>query len=377
MKRIALVTNKPTPYRIPVFERLAKMPDVTLRVIFCSEREPNRLWDLPPMEFDHVFLREHFSTKGQRYIHNNVDVLSALRRFVPDVIITTGFNPTQLYAFAYAMMIRSAHVAFTDGTLASEQSLGKLHRFVRRVVYARTGAYVSPSLGGQRLYESYRVPKERCFRSCLAIDNGRFAPDAGQEQKRFDFFFCGRIEAVKNPVFALNVAHETAKRLGRKTSILFAGSGTEENSIKSIASLQSDLVDIAFRGFAAQKELPALYQSARLFLFPTLSDPWGVVVNEACAAGLPVITSPNAGVVGELVRDDEDGFVCPLDVALWADKAAFLLSDEAAWQRHSMRSLALVAEYSYENAARGLFDACGMAVSAPAPSQGRRAVHDG
>jgi glycosyltransferase involved in cell wall biosynthesis len=367
MHRIALVTNKPTPYRIPVFNRLAQMPDVTLQVIFCTEREPNRLWDLPPMEFDHVFLRERFTTKGQRYIHNNVDVLSALRRFGPDIVVTTGFNPTQLYAFGYALATRCGHVTFTDGTFASEQSLGKLHRLVRRIVYARTGAYVSASAGGQKLYESYGLPEKRCFRSCLAIDNARFSAQAGLEQKRFDFIFSGRIEAVKNPVFALNVAHETARRLGRKTSILFAGSGSDEGNVKSIAMLQSDLVDIEFRGFAAQHELPALYQSARLFLFPTLWDPWGVVVNEACAAGLPVISSPNAGSVGELVRDGENGFVCPLEVGLWADKAASLLSDQALWQRYSMRSIALVQEYTYDIAARGLRDACQLAVSAPAP----------
>jgi glycosyltransferase involved in cell wall biosynthesis len=376
MQKIAVVTNKPTPYRIPVFDRLAQMPGVSLQVIFCSEREPNRLWDLPPMHFDHVFLREHFSTKGQRYIHNNLDVVSALRRFAPDVVITTGFNPTQLYAFAWAMMTKSAHVAFTDGTLASEQSLGKLHRLVRRMVFARTGAYVSASLGGRELYESYGIAPERCFRSCLAIDNGRFSPDAGEEPKRFDFIFCGRLETVKNPVFALNVAQETARRLGRKTSILFAGSGSEEHNIKSIATLQSEQVDIEFRGFAAQQELPGLYRSARLFLFPTLWDPWGVVVNEACAAGLPVLASPNTGVAGELVRDGENGFVCPLDVTLWAEKAAFLLSDQTAWQRHSMRSLALVREYSYDDAARGLFDACNRALSANAPPHGGRVAHD-
>jgi glycosyltransferase involved in cell wall biosynthesis len=375
MQRIALVTNKPTPYRIPVFERLAQMPDVVLQVIFCSEREPNRLWDLPPMKFDHVFLREHFSTKGQRYIHNNVDVLSALRRFAPDVVITTGFNPTQLYAFAYAVMTRAAHVTFTDGTLASENSLGKLHRLVRRIVFSRTGAYVSASHGGQKLYESYRIPHERCFQSCLAIDNDRFAPVVGHAEKRFDFIFCGRIEAVKNPMFALNVAHETARRLGRKTSILFAGSGSEENNIKSIASLESELVDIEFRGFAAQGELPALYQSARVFLFPTLWDPWGVVVNEACAAGLPVIASPNAGTAHELVRDGENGFVCELDVGIWADKAALLLSDEREWQRQSSRSMALVGEYSYDKAAQGLLDACRAAAMA-APPHGGRFAHD-
>ena len=58
MPRLALVVNEPPPYRIPVFNRLAALPGMDLRVIFCCRREPNRLWNLPRMEFNHAFLRE-------------------------------------------------------------------------------------------------------------------------------------------------------------------------------------------------------------------------------------------------------------------------------------------------------------------------------
>lgn len=69
MPRLALVVNEPPPYRIPVFNRLAALPAIDLRVIFCCRREPNRLWNLPRMEFDHVFLREA-RTHGTRSIHS-------------------------------------------------------------------------------------------------------------------------------------------------------------------------------------------------------------------------------------------------------------------------------------------------------------------
>src|SRR5947209_7444478 len=96
-----------------------------------------------------------------------------------------------------------------------------------------------------------------------------------------------------------------------------------------------DRVDTHFHGFAKQNELPALYRSARLFLFPTHADVWGVVANEACAAGLPVIVSPHAGVAGELVLDGENGFVCALDVKLWTERAASLLTNQETWTRFS------------------------------------------
>jgi glycosyltransferase involved in cell wall biosynthesis len=357
MLRIAIVTNTPPPYRVPVFQRIGRMPGIEFQAIFCSRREPNRKWDLPPLEFDHVFLRERFHEVSGRYIHNNPDVVGALHHFGPEIVITDGFNPTHLYAFLYAWGKGLVHVAMTDGTDVSEQGLSRLHKMVRRFVYARSGAFVPASAGGRRHYESYGVPVDRCFTSCLCIDNDAFAPVEGQE-KRYDFIFSGRFEAVKNPLFALGVAVETAKRLGRKTRLLIVGAGSLEESMRAAAALHEPLVEAEFHGFAAQRELPDLYRSARIFLFPTLWDPWGVVANEACAAGLPVIVSPEAGVAGELVRDGENGFVCALDTELWAQRAAMLLERPALHEDFCRRSLRLVSDYSYDNAAAGLIEAC-------------------
>jgi glycosyltransferase involved in cell wall biosynthesis len=369
MLRIAHVTNNPPPYRVPVFERLGRTRDVVFQAIFCSEREPNREWDLPPLSFDHVFLRERYIAVKGRYIHHNPDVIPALKRFAPNVVVTDGFYPTQLYAFGYALAQGAAHVPLTDGTDVSERSLSGLHKLVRRLVYARSRAFLSASDGGDRLYHGYGIPAVQCFKSTLCIDNETFNPESHEVEKQFDFMFCGRIEPVKNPLFALSVALETAKKLGRKTRLLFVGSGSLEPHVKAAAALRPDLVEAVFHGFAAQNELPALYRSARIFLFPTLYDPWGVVGNEACAAGLPVLVSPQAGISGELVLNFQNGFVCDLDVNLWAQRAASLLSREELWQHFSRRSLSLVKKYTFDNAASGFLAACRFAASIPSPRE--------
>lgn len=373
MLRIAIVTNNPPPYRVPVFQRLGRIPGIDFQAIFCSHREPNRFWDLPPMEFDHVFLRERFYLVNGRCIHHNPDVVGALFRFAPEVVITDGFNPTHLYAFLYAWGRGLAHVAMTDGTDVSEQSLGFVHKAVRRFVYARSGAFVPASIGGKRHYQSYGVPADRCFTSCLCIDNEAFAPKDGQA-KQYDFIFSGRFEAVKNPLFAMDVAVETAKQIGRKVNMLFVGSGSLEESMRAAAKMHEQYLAAVFHGFAAQRELPSLYRSARVLLFPTSWDPWGVVANEACAAGLPVLVSKEAGVAGELVRDGENGFVCTLESETWAKRAAMLLMRPVLYEDFSRRSLRLVSEYNYDNAASGIVDACRFSLRETEPIKVRMPV---
>jgi glycosyltransferase involved in cell wall biosynthesis len=359
-KKIAFVTNEPAPYRIPIFNKIAETPGFSLHVIFCCKREPNRQWSLPPFKFEHTFLRERINTVKGRYIHNNPDVIPALKRLAPDVVITDGFNPTHLYAFAYALVKGLPHVTMTDGTLESEKTLSTVHRLVRRFVYARSRAFVWASLGGKKLYESYGVLEGRCFRSCLCVENSVYFQEQLQEkeQKQFDFIFCGRIESVKNPVFALDVALEVANRLKRKVKILFVGAGSLEEEVKKTASMYPDLLEATFNGFATQNELPALYRSARLFIFPTLWDPWGVVANEACAAGLPILVSPHAGVAGELVLNGENGFICDFDISLWADRAMLLLTQPDIYRKFSDRSRSLVSKYTFDDASSGIVTAC-------------------
>lgn len=363
MTKIALVVNEPPPYRIPVFNRIAAQSGIELQVIFCCRREPNRQWDLPAMVFSHVFLRERISTVDGRYVHNNPDVLVALTRFNPDVVIGNGFNPTHLYAMLWCALRRRPYVPMTDGTIQSERALSRLHLALRRVVYRRAPAFIAASRGGMALYRQYGVPSERCHLSCLCIDNARYRPALPDLKKTDDFLFCGRLEPGKHPAFALDVAARCAQRLGRRLRIRVVGAGSLDAPLRQHAAAISQQVEVCFHGFARQAELPQLYQSARLFLFPTQADVWGVVANEACAAGLPVIVSPHAGVADELVVDGHNGFIRPLDLDAWTEAATLLLTDDTRRMAFGQRSLLKAAPYHFDAAAGGIVDACAAALA--------------
>jgi glycosyltransferase involved in cell wall biosynthesis len=354
--RVALVANIPAPYRVPVYGLLAAQPGLDLRLFFCSERESEHTWNLDHIQVPHVFLRERvFSWRG-RVVHANVDVWAALRAFRPDVVVTTGFSPTHLLAFAYARLHGARHVAMTDGTVASEARLSVVHRWIRRHMYRRTEACVGASEGSLAIYRQYGVPAASMFKSQLCADNEAFASVANVARD-VDFVFCGRFAAGKQPLFAIQVAALAATRLGRRVRLMLVGSGPLDASLRQAVARVADRVDAEFAGFATQAELPGHYARARLMLFPSAADTWGVVANEACAAGVPVLVSPQASVAGDLVLDGQNGRVLPLDATRWAVAAAELLSDDSAWRRMSRCSLDRVRPCTYANAALGLADA--------------------
>lgn len=350
-----IVTNAPAPYRVHGWRKVSEAEDIDLDVIYCAQPHIDASLDAAAHGFATHFLTGRYRAMERRFMHSDLGVWSLLNRLRPDVVITTGFIPTYLFAFAWAIMHGVPHVVMTDGTAQSEQSLSSLHRFVRRIVFARSAAFVGACEGSRDLFRQYGVPDYQIHLSQLCTDNDRFFPPGSAAPA--DFIFCGRFMSHKRPLFAMEVAREVAIRLGRRTTIDFVGSGVMEAEMRDYAAQISDFVDTRFHGYVTQAELPSRYADARIFLFPSEWDPWGVVANEACAAGLPVIVSPYAGVAGELVLDGSNGYVRELDVAQWTEAALGLLMDEALYRRFSQSSRERVAEYTFDHAARGLASA--------------------
>src|SRR3569833_1824958 len=105
MLKIAYVANEPPPYRIPIFNRIARSPDVELQVIFCCRHEPNRLWNLPPFEFDHVYLKERIKTTTNKHKKQNKPNKNSTQHHKAQKNNNTKENkPTHLYAFSYAWL---------------------------------------------------------------------------------------------------------------------------------------------------------------------------------------------------------------------------------------------------------------------------------
>lgn len=351
MTRVALVLNMPTPYRSPVFQRVSAEIDIDLHLIYSTALEPDREWIQEETDLSERFLRDGTIAWKGRFIHFGLGVWRELRRLKPDVVITGGYNPTHLVAFVYCVVAGVRHISNTDGDVESEKRLSVFHRFVRRIVSKGTHAYVGPSDSSLRLFESWGVSSDRLFKAPLSIDNEEFSARQ-PEEREFDVLFCGRLNEIKDPLFALSVCAEVAERLNRKITVLVLGTGPLADAVDRMAGGLASLA-VTRLGFVQPKEIAVWFQRSRLFLFPTDWDPWGLVVNEACAAGLPVLASPNAGAARELVQSGMNGYVLAKDVHLWADHASVILDDPTLWKSMSEVGRGKVAKYTHQKSAEG------------------------
>ncbi len=352
--RVALITNIPAPYRLPVFERVAGQLGDDFIVIFCARIEPNRQWDLGPLSFRHLYLKERFVCYRGGYVHNNPDVIKELRRFRPDVVITTGFNPTSLYAWGYSMCRRISHVPMTDGWAGSELKLGRGHRFIRRLVFWTSDAFIGAGKKSLEMYRMYGILDANLFRSPLSVENPRFQLGADSADRPYDLMYAGQIIDRKLPMFFADVAVRI-RRIRGATRVLVIGEGSMRDQMMD--RLAEGGIEVEYPGFVTQKDLPGYYRRAKLLLFPTANDPWGIVANEALASGTPVITTPHSGVAHDLVVDGRNGLVLDADVEAWASKVCALLENEKLLAE--MRKIAIhsVENFDIDKAARGIIEA--------------------
>jgi glycosyltransferase involved in cell wall biosynthesis len=156
-----------------------------------------------------------------------------------------------------------------------------------------------------------------------------------------------------------NLAEEIRAAVG----LVFVGEGEEKRELIRRASLIRPGT-VKFSGFVQKEQLAEFYALADALVFPTHSDPWGLVVNEAMACCLPVIASDVAGCVSDLIEDGWNGFVVPVsDVRRICSSMELMAKGDDLRGQMGERSLQRIREYSPEACAAGIakaaFVACG------------------
>jgi glycosyltransferase involved in cell wall biosynthesis len=376
--RLALLTEIISPYRIPVFNALARQKGIELHVIFLAETDPTqRRWLVykDEIEFSYEVLPAWRRRWSGRHILLNRGMWPALQRFRPDSILCGGYNyPAFWEALAWAKFHSARFVAWIESTSRDQRNPSALAAFIKRQFIRNCSAFAVPGKSAFEYVTSMGVPAERIHHAPNAVDNQRFANLAAEvrerkAQRRTElglppryFVFAGRVTREKGVFQLLQAYTQLEPELRSQVGLVLVGEETAKNELmKDTAKI--DPGTVIFPGFAQRDQLAAFYALAEVLVFPTLSDTWGLVVNEAMACGLPIIASDVAGCVADLVHDGENGYVVPSgNVEKLAEAMAAFARDPQLASRMGQRSATLVESFSPEYCAAGLATAAGAPV---------------
>jgi glycosyltransferase involved in cell wall biosynthesis len=322
--RVVILTEIIAPYRIPVFNALAARSEIDLHVVFLSETDPGlRQWKIyrDEIKFSYEVLRSRRYRWGGMNLILAQGVVEAMKAARPRALLCGGYN--YIAAWQAQRWARKNGVAFL---LWSESNIQDARGRFFAIEAAKSKfirscqGYVVPGVSAETYLRTFGVPKSRIFRAPNAVDVERFSTAADQARHDFNrqklglperyLLFVGRLVKAKG-VFDLMAAYATLpEEIRQDVGLVFAGDGGEREELARRAQEISP-GRIIFSGFLQRDELPTFYAFAEALVFPTHSDTWGLVVNEALACGLPVIASEMAGCVADLVQDGENGLVVP------------------------------------------------------------------
>ena len=325
-RRLALFTEIIAPYRIPVFNALAARDDIELHVIFLSENDPSlRQWPVYKKEirFSYEVLPAWRRRVGKYNLLVNRGVGVALRRFRPHAVLCGGYNYLASWQAAWWAKSHKLPVLLWSESTINDHRRGSRQVEFMKIRFTRLcKAFVTAGTASRDYLIRMGAARDRVFIAPNAVDVELFAvlahtarQHAAEVRVRHAlpsrYFLCAGRLVLEKGIFDLLAAYAKLEAGERsQIGLVFAGDGASRSQLEERAAAINPGC-VCFRGFVHREELAELYALAETLVFPTHSDPWGLVVNEAMACGLPIIASEVAGCVPDLVENAENGFVVP------------------------------------------------------------------
>ena len=318
--KLLLFTNIVSPYRIPLFNYLSSHQAIELKVVVLAEKEENREWQIAKeqIKFDCKILPgfHKFIWSREIPIHINRGLWRELRRYNPDVVITSGYDSLAYWeAFLYCKVFKKKYILWNGTTLLST---GKTTGFIGRMKRAIIGGadrYIAYGTKAAEYLEYMGAPSERIHVGVNTVDMDWFRNSvkkhratAALQQKRARYpkvllLYVGQLIRRKG----ISQILKALKNLDDSDiGLLIVGSGPQEKELKQFCHDQG-LRNIYFEGFHQQDTLLKYYALADVLILPSFTEVWGLVVNEALASGLYVLCSNQAGAAYDLVKEGWNG----------------------------------------------------------------------
>ncbi len=365
MIRVGYISGEPTPWRAPQLDRIAAHPDIQLTAIYAASTVQRREWTLE-LAHDPVILRGP-SLPLVRILHHDYPITPGIWRLLEkerfDVLVIGGWSlfPAQA-AIVWARRRKVPYLIVSENHFREHRRLwvrAVKSLVLRQVVPQASGSLVTGSLAREHAIHygaqpdsvtvfpntvdiaAYRRAAERLrgdrasIRRSLSIEDGAVV-----------VVQVGRLIPSKGVDEIVEAVGRARALVSRPLHLLFVGSGELRSPLeRRVAELG---LSATFAGFRQGEDLLECYAAADIFALFSRREPWGIVVNEAAAFGLPLILTDVVGAAADLLKPGENGeLVASGDVPGQA-RAIAKLADDDLRRRYGHRSIELVEPWGYE-----------------------------
>ena len=327
--RLAIITSHPIQYNAPLFALLAQETDIELKVFYTwgesclgEKYDPDFRkvieWDIPLLDgYAYTFVQNTAKDLGSHHFKGIINPSLNLE------IENWGADAVWVWGWAFDSHLKAIRhfkskvpVWFRgDSTLLDEPKGFSLRTIARRIFLTWVYRHVDKSFyvgtHNKAYFKKHGLNESQLVYAPHAVDNDRFSDESGEKTLRamewrrelgysesdLVILFAGKFEPRKNPLFLVELMKVIESE---SIKLLMVGNGPLENNLKE--SLSKDK-RVSFLDFQNQSKMPILYRIAEYYILPSISETWGLGINEALASGTKVIASNSCGGACDLINE--------------------------------------------------------------------------
>ncbi|MBI5154401.1 glycosyltransferase family 4 protein [Candidatus Poribacteria bacterium] len=367
---IVFVVNHPSPHMGELFRALAKRAGVDLDVIFVDRFDKTRDWGSDTEGFPHRFLDQFQNPKRVGWFEWNPGIKRALASACRETSVAVLSLYTAPTTWLGAEWLNAHRVPWF--LLAEPMSLltSPARAYARTLLFKRVASgsagILAISLRGVDEYRAMGFPRDRVHHVAYYIDTTLFEKlhRRAKPTKEIRFLSCGQLIPRKGFDLLIDAFARVSKEFpGGNMRIVGTGPMREPLMRRALTHGLADRVK--FEANVPYSSRDEIYADADVFVLATRNDGWGMVVPEALASGLPVISTTACGAARDLIVPDETGAMVKPRVSELAEAMRRYMRDPGLAFEHGRRAReTLKTRWGAELGARKFVETLGAALSA-------------
>lgn len=374
--RVAVVNSHPIQYFAPLYAYVNRSPDIEMTAIYLSDFSIRGgldkgfgqvvKWDIDLLSgYPYQFVRRARETSEPTGFTSIVapDLWSIVRKGGFDALLLHGHN-LAAYHLALAAAKASGMLAFMRCDAHPGIARHGIKRHFRKSLlgafYRSFDGFLAIGTLNREYYLEMGAPADKISIMPFAVDNDRISRGAklnprqrnevrarlGLSGDRPAVLYASKFQRRKHPDDLVRAAQKLARQ-GLEFDLVMAGSGEMEAELRALV-VEAGLQRTVFPGFVNQQDLPGLLGACDIFVLPAEDEPWGLIVNEAMCAGLPIVLGSELGCVPDLLDEGRNGASFKAgDVDALAAALGPIVADAELRSAMSVRSREIIDGWSY------------------------------
>ncbi|MBC6994160.1 glycosyltransferase family 4 protein [Neolewinella lacunae] len=280
-----------------------------------------------------------------------------IKQFKPDIIILPGYIDKAVWILT-AMLIfnKIKFIQSSDSTYFDHKRFW-LKEQIKYLLLCRAELVFCYGSSQKTYLRSLGIPDRKIWVRVQATNNDRIlekyyeykaAEEASEKGSAIKFLFVGRFSSEKN----VSTLIQAFKLLPNNTQLSLVGEGPEKAGLVELVKKLGLSGRVVFQGSTDWVGVVKFYYYSHVLVLPSLSEIWGLVVNEAMLCHLPVIVSSRCGASGDLVVDGVNGFSFdPENVQELAEKMYYFVDHPEEIERMGSNSAEIISDFTPQKAA--------------------------